>query len=88
MENNLVNELTRSGVFYRFNAIIKCIKKGTLEKDEILALYELKGDNAYIAGYRISDYAKAALNNLDIEKYDGREENVLRLITADILKKA
>ena len=87
MENNLLKELTDKGAFYRFNAIIKCMKKGTLEQAEILALYKLEDDNTYIAGYRISDYVKAALHNLKIKEYAGQDENVLRLMNADILQK-
>ena len=44
------------------------------------SLKALKSDNSRIAGYKISDFCMAALDIMNIEKYNGNDDAVIKLI--------
>ena len=76
-----INKLRSSGVANRFAGIIECIDNKNVSDDELLEIKKLKNDSVIIAGRQLSSYAYAALDILNIEKYQGKDLDVKSLIS-------
>jgi len=76
-----IENLKNTGAAYRFNGIMSCLEKGVLSKEEINLLKTLTQDEVIIAGRKLSAYASAVLDLLEIEKYNGKDVDVQQLIT-------
>lgn len=76
----LLDALPHQGSIYRMNAIaFSCICKA--DNAQIAEkIRKLKGDNAILDGYSVSDFAKAALDIMQIEKYSGDNVRIRNLI--------
>lgn len=79
----LLDALSHQGAIYRMNAIaFSCICKAD---DAVIVekIRKLKEDNVYIDGYSVSDFAKAALDIMQIEKYSGDNVRIRKLIESE-----
>ena len=66
--------------YYKFNGIISCVKENIKTDKVIERLKELKNDTATIAGHTISCFSIAALDIMNIEKYNGNDADIKELI--------
>lgn len=64
---NRLQKLQSENLSYRFGGILECIDDKNLSTEEVSILQSLKRDERWIAGRRISSYARAALKILGIE---------------------
>lgn len=69
--------------FYRAQAIISVVNNNLMNDAIKKQLYKLRNDNLRIIGYSISDFATAALDKFDIEKYRGDKPSIISLINSD-----
>ena len=76
----IIEKLKSTGAAYRLNGIISCLEKGVLLEEEVVLLKELAQDEIVIAGRKISAYARAVLDLLGVEKYNGSDVDVKNLI--------
>ena len=76
----IIEKLKSTGAVYRLNGIMDCLEKGVLLQEEIDLLKDLTQDEVVIAGRKLSAYANAILDLLGVEKYDGKDVDVKRLI--------
>ena len=84
MENKILQDLNKKGTFYIFNAILSCVNKRLISQKISDKLTDLKKDDREIAGYKISEYSAAALDILELHKYDGKDENIQFLIKTQL----
>ncbi|MDE5772816.1 MAG: hypothetical protein K2I06_14560 [Ruminococcus sp.] len=66
--------------YVRMDALIWATYHCITENDIIERIKDLKKDNAVLSGYTIGNFAIAALENLNSEKYDGNDEYQKSLI--------
>lgn len=79
-----IEMLYGEGSFNKFNGIIECVKSN-LKTDEIVErLKELKKDTTTIAGHPISYFSMAALDIMNIEKYEGNNADIQELIKSKL----
>ena len=78
--NDIIVKLQKDGAYHKFIGIVECVRSQTKDETVIAELKKMKSDNAQIAGHSISDFSLAALDVLNVEKYTGNNENVLRII--------
>ena len=76
----IIEKLKSTGAAYRLNGIISCLEKGVLLEEEVVLLKTLTRDEIVIAGRKMSAYARAVLDLLGIEKYNGSDVDVKNLI--------
>ena len=76
----IINKLTSDGALFRCQGILECLQSGDKDPHIIDALKNLIGDSVVIMGRKISSYAAAALDILDVETYNGTDEEVIDLI--------
>lgn len=71
------------------NAIIQAVQHGMRDRAVEVQLERLKADDTCLfghnAGYRVSDFAQAALHLLDFSEYNGSDENIIALIRSGLL---
>lgn len=65
-----LQKMQSENLSYRFGGILECIDDKNLSDEEVSVLQSLKQDERWIAGRKISSYARAALRLLDIEALD------------------
>lgn len=75
-----IDKLQSTGAVYRLNGIVECLDKKSLLDDEIDGLKQLKKDSTILAGRKISSYACAVLDLLEIEAYTGKDVDTKNLI--------
>ena len=68
----------------RINAIAETYQHEIKNKLFIQRLKELTTDEIVICGYRVGDFAKAALHLLGVEPYTGDSSDVERLIEGNL----
>ncbi len=78
-------EVIRMGLFseskyIRMDALIWATYHCITENDIIERIKDLKKDNDVLSGYTVGNFAVAALENLNLEKYDGNDEYQKSLI--------
>lgn len=78
----ILQGLAHSGAFYRINAAVSAGKYFVREPVIGIYLKRLKEDKIIMDGYRVADFAYAALDILEIEKYMGNDIRVRRLINS------
>lgn len=80
--NAILQGLAHPGAFYRINATMSAGRH--FVKEPVIGIYlkRLKEDNMIMNGYRVSDFAYAALDILGIEKYIGNDIRIRRLINS------
>ena len=78
--NNIINNLSKSGSYYKYNGIISCVQSNKITDEVVEKLIILKNDNSRIAGHTIADFSVAALDILGIEQYDGDDNSIKQLI--------
>lgn len=78
--DEMISNLYKTGAFYKFKGIILCVKHANLSAEIISKFIELKNDNSQIAGHKIADFAIAALDILEVEKYKGNDAGIIGLI--------
>lgn len=76
----ILQGLAHPGAFYRINAIISVGKNLVSEPTIGIYLKQLKEDKIIMNGYRVSDFAYAALDIIESEKYAGNDIRIRRLI--------
>ena len=76
-----IDKLKSSGAVDRFNGILECWDKKCITKAEENALINLKNDHVIIAGRTISAYATAIIHLLGLEVYDGKDVDIINLIS-------
>lgn len=79
-----IEMLYREGTFNKFNGIIECVKLNLKTDTVIKRLKELKNDTTIIAGYPISNFSVAALDIMNIEKYNGDNVDIKGLIKSKL----
>lgn len=67
----IVDALSHSGAIYRMNAISFCAIWKIKDPEVENRIKELKQDDVTLDGYRVSDFAAAALDLMGIETYTG-----------------
>ena len=75
-----VDGLSHAGAIYRMNAIGFFAKAGMYDAEIIDKIKALKQDKATLDCYSVSDFAKAALDLIGIERYYGNSSFVKNLI--------
>lgn len=103
MKSNRVDEIrmmmlgNRSEIEHGLNSENKCLRLdgllwaayfGITESSIINRIKELKNDDEYAMGFKVSDYAIAALDTLGVEKYSGNDERISDLIKNFLPSKA
>ncbi len=78
--NEIISNLTSDGAGWRCKGIMGCLTAHVFNDEIQKILYELKSDDVIILGRKVGSYAKAALDILGGEAYEGDEEEVLDLI--------
>lgn len=81
---NSIDMLYCEGTFNKFNGIIECVKTNIKTDKVVERLKELKKDTAHIAGHPISDFSVAALDIMNIEKYNGDNVDIKGLIKSKL----
>lgn len=77
--------LRHSGALIRINGIVfACVHKYA-DTNIVAQLIRLTKDNDTVMGYSVSQFAIAALDVLDIEKYDGKDEQIIDLINSNFV---
>lgn len=78
----IIGGLSHAGAIYRMNAIafssIHKIKDIEVQK----MIKRLKDDETFLDGYSVSQFAVAALDIMNIEKYTGDNSNIKNLIAS------
>lgn len=76
----ILEGLQSSSVLVRINGAIHAAKQGLNDSEVREALLVLKSDGEACMGYRVSDVAIAVLDILDIEKYNGNDDRIYKMI--------
>ncbi len=79
-ENIIIDLLSSSGAAYRGQGIALCIKRKNVSPEIADILKSLKNDNICVLGRPLSSYAIAALDILNIERYQGDDADIQDLI--------
>lgn len=66
--------------YVRMDALIWATYHYITENDIIERIKDLKKDDSVLSGYTVGNFAVAALENLNLEKYDGDDEYQKSLI--------
>lgn len=80
--NAILKGLIHPGAIYRVNAAMNAVRYNIKDVPVKIYLGRMKKDDIFINGYRVSDFAHAALDLLGLESYFGNELRVRRLITS------
>lgn len=78
--SSIVKGLVHPGAFYRVNAIICAGRYKITDPPIKLYLDRLKTDDLIMNGYKVSDFAIAALDILKLEPYVGGDLRIRALI--------
>ena len=78
--SDIMNNLNKDGSFYKFNGIVSCVQTGKTTTEIVEKLKKLKNDSSRIAGHTIAEFSMAALDILEIEKYNGDDDSIKELI--------
>lgn len=83
-KNEIIAAMLCDASFYRMNGIVEAVKHGLKEKAITRQIKNLMNDKtgalSLRGGYTVADFAIAALDVLEIEKYTGDEENIKAII--------
>ena len=76
----IMSGLNCQGAIYRMNAIAFAVLNKMTSNDIVQKIIYLKEDTVSFDGYTVSDFAVAALDVLEIEKYPGSDSRIISLI--------
>lgn len=79
-ENAILRGLSHPGAIYRVNAAINAVRFEVKKFQVKVYLDRMKADNVVVNGYRVSEFAYAALDLLGMERYSGNEPKTKALI--------
>lgn len=80
--SSIIKGLVHPGAFYRVNAIFCACRFKITDPPIKSYIDKLKTDSLIMNGYRVSDFAIAALDILGFEPYEGDDRRILRLIAS------
>ena len=87
-KNAIIDGFISSSCVLRVNAIIQAVLHKMKDKTTEVQLHRLKKDDTYIfdsnVGYRVSDFAYAALHLLGFARYEGTDKTVVALIDSKL----
>ena len=78
----IIQGLVHPGAIYRVNAAINAVRYEIREATIKIYLDRLKTDEIVMNGYKVSDFAYAALDLLNLERYTQNDIRVRRLIVS------
>ena len=81
-EMSCLDKLNSKGLAFILNGIMECVEKKTISDEEAKAMEKIEADSREIAGRKISSFASAALNYLNVKSYSGTDEDVISLIAS------
>ena len=84
-ENAILEGVTHKGAIYRINALIYAVRNAVDSEKVKEKIYDLQNDKVSVDGYKVSDFALAALDLLGIEKYTGINEQIKALIESRLI---
>lgn len=79
-KETIIKSLFSESKYARIDALIWATYHCVTESDIIERIKDLKKDDSVLAGYTVGNFAIAALENLNLEKYDGDDEYQKSLI--------
>ena len=81
----ILQGLSHPGAIFRVNGAISAVKYVVKTPVIKMRLERIKNDNTIINGYRVSDFAIAALDILGLEMYRGNDLKVRALIKSKLI---
>ena len=78
----IIEGLLHRGSIFRMNAIGFSSMIEDADADIVHEIQKLKDDSVMLDGYRVSDFAIAALSLMGVEEYKGDQKQVKDLITS------
>ncbi len=76
----VIKGLEHGGALYRVNGIINAARYQMTSSDIVQLIASLLDDKVEIMGYKVYEFAVAALDVLGYKKYDVDDENIMRMI--------
>ena len=81
-EMSCLEKLNSEGLAFILNGIMECVERKTISEEEAIAMKKIEADSREIAGRKISSFASAVLNYLNVKQYSGCDEDVISLISS------